>query len=330
MKVEYKSIEDSLKIDISKLRPKKSYKYLFDNRNHNIQKILLNGSVPKELLHEVDCHCCGSNDYKKLFMKDGFEVAECNKCNLVYVPKILNDDHYTETYSSDTYASVVSKLGFESHNYRKERFGEERICKIAEFLDVEKPSFLDVGCSTGFVVQAAAEKGWDARGIDLNQHAVEFGVKNHDICLSSESFFDVTQSFDAIGMYDVLEHISRPSDFLKQASKLLVTGGLVHVYVPNWNSASRYILKENAHFIWPSHHLTYFTPKTLGSIIERTGFEVLEIETEGLDLYDVHWMKEEGIFREEFSLSERLIEVLQFLTNAGGHGKNLRCIAKKI
>ena len=130
-------------------------------------------------------------------------------------------------------------------------------------------------------------------------------------------------------MYDVLEHVSSPRQFLQQVAKLLKPNGIVHIYVPNWNSASRYILNENAHFIWPSHHLTYFTPDTLMEMIEKNGFEVQELETEGLDLFDIHWMKQEGLLNEEFNLSNRLIEVLQFLTNAGGHGKNLRCIAKK-
>jgi hypothetical protein len=54
------------------------------------------------------------------------------------------------------------------------------------------------------------------------------------------------------------------------------------------------------------------------------------METEGLDFYDTHWMKQEGILEDKFDVSPRLLEILQFLANAGGHGKNLRCIAKKI
>ena len=35
------------------------------------------------------------------------------------------------------------------------------------------PRFLDVGCSTGFVVEAAKAQGWEAIGIDLNPSAIE-------------------------------------------------------------------------------------------------------------------------------------------------------------
>lgn len=329
MRLNYKKIEDNIKVDINKLRPKQSYKFLIENRNHNIKHLFEGDRIPERLLHQVPCHSCAAEKYTTLLIKDGFEIAQCDKCNLVYVPKILNEEHYNETYSSEAYASVVSKLGFDSHEYRKSRFGEERVSKIEQFLSSRKPSFLDVGCSTGFVVQAAQERGWNAQGIDLNTHAIHFGIENYGLNLSSDSFFDIEGSYDAVGMYDVLEHVASPSQFLQQAAKVLKPKGILHVYVPNWNSASRYILNDAAHFIWPSHHLTYFTPATLTQMIEKNDFEILEIETEGLDLYDVHWMKKEGLLNEDFNLSDRLIEILQFLTNAGGHGKNLRCIAKR-
>ena len=69
---------------------------------------------------------------------------------------------------------------------------------------------------------------------------------------------------------------------------------------------------------------------TLQKMMEVNGFEVLEIETEGLDFYDIHWMKQEGMLEDDFNVSSRLLDILQFLTNAGGHGKNLRCICKKL
>lgn len=327
----YKDFAEAKSVDITKLRPKGSYKYLIENRNHNTDKLLVNNVIPQHLLHKTDCHNCGSSESSHVFEKDGFNIVSCDKCGLVYVSDILADDFYMDTYSSEKYADVVSKLGFDSHEYRKERFGSERIKKISEHVNsLTNPSFLDVGCSTGFVVQSASEKGWKSKGIDLNSHAVKFGRNTYNLNLTSENFFELTENFDCIGMYDVLEHVSNPRMFLEQAHNLLNSNGIIHIYVPNWNSASRYILGRDAHFIWPSHHLTYFTPHTLLSMVQGNGFKVMEMETEGLDFYDTHWMKQESILEDKFDVSPRLLEILQFLANAGGHGKNLRCIAKKI
>ena len=64
-------------------------------------------------------------------------------------------------------------------------------------------------------------------------------------------------------------------------------------------------------------------------MVESIGFEVMEMETEGLDFFDIHWMSQEGLLEGKFEVSERILNVIQFLANAGGHGKNLRCIAKR-
>jgi 2-polyprenyl-3-methyl-5-hydroxy-6-metoxy-1,4-benzoquinol methylase len=327
----YKEMSNYLSVDLEKLRPKGSYEFLIKNRNHNIEPFITDGIIPKEYVSFRNCPSCHSGKSSTIMNKDGFNIVECQDCRLAYVSEIFDEKFYDDTYSSENYASLVAKLGFESHNYRKERFGAERITKLAEFWnESEPPSFLDVGCSTGFVVHAATEKGWTAKGIDLNKHAIKFGKENHSLSLSSENFFEIDGFFDFIGMYDVLEHVINPTSFLKNAYKHLNKNGCIHLYVPNWDSASRYILGADAHFIWPSHHLTYFTPETLTKMVQSNGFEVLEMETEGLDFFDIDWMKGEGVLDDKFEVSERILNILQFLANAGGHGKNLRCIARKI
>ena len=50
--------------------------------------------------------------------------------------------------------------------------------------------------------------------------------------------------------------------------------------MPNWDSASKFLLGKDAHFIWPSHHLEYFTIHTLKKLLEDIGFKVVYFETE--------------------------------------------------
>lgn len=326
----YRELSSYIPIDINKLRPKGSYKFLIENRNHNLKPFLKEGSISQDFLEGRACPLCKGDKPDHVLKKDGFNIVKCQECGLVYVSEILFEKFYDDTYSSEKYAAVVAQLGFDSHLYRKERFGMERVSKLAQYWNEAKlPSLLDVGCSTGFVVDAANDFGWDARGIDLNTHAVEYGKKNYNLRLSSENFFDIDDRFDFIGMYDVLEHVTNPAAFLQRAFDRLNGNGFLHIYVPNWDSASRYVLEDKAHFIWPSHHLTYFTPDTLSRMVQSIGFEVIEMETEGLDFFDIHWMSQEGLLEEKFEVSEQILNVIQFLTNAGGHGKNLRCIAKK-
>ena len=61
---------------------------------------------------------------------------------------------------------------------------------------------MDVGCSTGFVVEAASNAGWSSKGIDLNPSAIDFG-RSRGLDLENISFFDKKLdgcTFDIISM----------------------------------------------------------------------------------------------------------------------------------
>ncbi len=85
---------------------------------------------------------------------------------------------------------------------------------------------------------------------------------------------------------------------------------------------------KDAHFIWPTHHLTYFTISTINDFLSRRGFRVLDIKTEGLDIFDYLWWKE-NIKKKKSSSLLSIADELQFFINAGGYGKNLRILAQK-
>ncbi len=327
----YKQEVEYQNIDIEKLRPKRSYDYLIEHRNAALQELLNDEERLKEFLVYRSCPCCASEDFKFLYKKDSLDIVECRECGVIYVNPIFDEEKYLEIYQSHEYQEIVRRLGEESHEYRVERFGKER----AEFIDkfhnrgLEK-RFLDIGCSTGFVLEALQTLGWECVGLELNPSAVRFaqrrGLKVLNIPLEQ---FAPTQKFAAVGLFDVLEHLVNPRDILLRVRDLLYDGGNVFIYVPNYNSASKELLGvEHAHFIWPTHHLTYFTPITLRGFLENLGFEVFFWETQGLDLYDWLWFLEAKM-NYDVEWLRRYAEPLQFYINAAGHGKNLRMFARK-
>jgi hypothetical protein len=108
----------------------------------------------------------------------------------------------------------------------------------------------------------------------------------------------------------------------------LAPGGILFLYVPNFDSASRLLMGANAHFIWPTHHLNYYTPTTIRDLVQRHSLSPELIVTEGLDIEDYIWYRREVLHRDADGLAE-IADVLQFLANAGCYGKNLRVIARR-
>ena len=331
MELNYKNKVESQNIDVDQLRPNKSYDFLIENRNASMQELLDNKKKMKDFLIRRNCPICGSNKSLFKYKKDSFDIVECKDCMVDYVNPIFNEEKYIEIYQSLEYQSIGKKLGEDSHIYRKNRFGEERADSIEKFHnDGLSKSFLEIGCSTGFVLESLNERGWNTIGLEINPSSVEFGKKRginiQEITLEK---FKSKDKFSAVAMYDVLEHLVNPKEMLLQVKDLLEIGGNIFIYVPNYNSATTQLLGvENAHFIWPTHHLTYFTPESLKRFLDSNGFEVIFWETQGLDVDDWLWYLNKKTDYDTRLIEDNL-ETFQFYINASGHGKNLRMYAKK-
>jgi 2-polyprenyl-3-methyl-5-hydroxy-6-metoxy-1,4-benzoquinol methylase len=334
MHIPYRHISEYQPVDISRLRPGTSYKSLIEKRTHPIDALIARfGKIPDDLLTTRACPTCGGNAEKQELAKDHMSVVRCGVCDLVYVNPTFDEGHYQSVYASAEYQEIVRDLGISSHDYRVGRFGAERVGIMEQQLrprDRQPVRYLDVGCSTGFVVEAARDRGWSATGIDLNPSAVEFGrcrgLDLRTVALEEAGF--AAASFDAISLFDVLEHLLAPVRTLRACLDLLVPGGIVFLYVPNYDSASRLLMGSDAHFIWPTHHLNYYTPATLRDFLSRNGLTTEFVATEGLDIQDYLWYRREMLNRPSDDLAE-IADTLQFLANAGCYGKNLRVIARK-
>ncbi len=331
MNIPYRRAAEYQPVDISKLRPGSSYKQLIEKRTHPIDELVrVHGRIPDDLLTPRACPTCGSAEAKPELDKDHMTVVRCAACDLVYVSPTFDEAHYKKVYASQEYQDIVRDLGIKSHEYRVQRFGVERVGLMAKHLESKKPRYLDVGCSTGFVVEAARDAGWEAIGVDLNPSAIDFG-RSRGLDLRTAALEDAgfpAGSFDAVSLFDVLEHLLDPIRTLRACTRLLKPGGIVFLYVPNYDSASRLLMGRDAHFIWPTHHLNYYTPATIRDLMTREGLDTVYVATEGLDVVDYLWYRREVHGKDDAGVEE-IADLLQFFVNAGAYGKNLRVIARK-
>src|SRR5258705_9232599 len=95
---------------------------------------------------------------------------------------------------------------------------------------------LEVGCAEGGFIELCTKYGHEATGIELNRNAVLKATKKglpvyeknlHELASEKENCYDCICSFQ------VLEHISRPKEFIDSCIKLLKPGGKLIFCVPN-------------------------------------------------------------------------------------------------
>ncbi|MBL0241377.1 MAG: class I SAM-dependent methyltransferase [Chloracidobacterium sp.] len=159
---------------------------------------------------------------------------------------------------------------------------------------------LDIGCGSGVFLSILKQYGWNVRGLELKHAAADAAKEKFGIDVSVGDLADANfeeESFDYISFNHSLEHLPNIIEVLGQVKKLLKPDGLLYVEVPNANSLSQRISgKYWLHWDVP-RHLYSFTPKTLKSLMRKTGFQDLKIETFRADFYlsDLRYRREEDL-----------------------------------
>lgn len=159
--------------------------------------------------------------------------------------------------------------------------------RFARFFDDARVpgKVLDLGCGDGGFLGLARESGWSGVGFDYDERVVAAargrGLDAHAASFEAFRASRAPGEFDALTMFDVLEHAPEPSDFLNEAKRLLRPGGLLAVTLPN---ALRPLPWGREEHDFPPHHFTRWTPEALKGFLERHGFSIVRQEVGPLRL----------------------------------------------
>ena len=136
---------------------------------------------------------------------------------------------------------------------------------------------LDVGCGNGTFLRDMRAAGWEVWGIDPDPQAVatarETGASVEQGLLTDETF--PPESFDAVTLSHVIEHLPDPAATLSICRRLLKPGGVLWVATPNLDSQGHARFGEHWRGLEPPRHLVLFTARALTGLLDRLGFEVV-------------------------------------------------------
>lgn len=241
-------------------------------------------NIPILPLTQVDCGFCHGEECVNLHVIRGLNIVQCPRCGLIY----------TNPRMSWKYATPAEKFEEELDIYRRHYWPARRQSAAKFWKELENyrqtGKLLDVGCSYGFFLDEARRHGWRVVGVEpaLAQGAWARKHLGLQVVEDLESQELEPHSFDALTLWDVIEHIEDPHGFLKRCLPLIRPGGALLLKTPNaegllkrgpwWLRPYLTLYRQLVYPANPMQHLYHFTPYILDLMLQETGFTVVMTE----------------------------------------------------
>lgn len=249
--------------------------------------------------------CTGTDSNKFLTLKDysisgeTFHISKCKTCGFRYTNPIPSEETIGKYYQSENYIShsdtnkgIINKL---YHLVRKQSLKSK--LKLVNQASKEKGTILDIGCGTGYFLQACKEDGWKIEGMEPDPGARALAEKNtsqtlyHDILsLPGEKKYDV------ITLWHVLEHVHKLNESIQHIHKLLKENGTLIIAVPNCDSWDSTVYKE----FWAAYdvprHLYHFTPPDMDKLLNKHKFKRTDLKPMVFDSFYVSMLSDKYKF----------------------------------
>ena len=154
-----------------------------------------------------------------------------------------------------------------------------------------KGRLLDLGCGTGDFLQLAQQFGWQTTGIEPNEKAKQIAVSKGASFIESTADA-ASQSFDAITLWHVLEHLPNLEVQFNELHRLLKINGTLIIAVPNYKSFDAVYYKQ----FWAAYdvprHLWHFSKNSIQRLVEKKDMEVVSIRPMKFDSFYVSLLSE--------------------------------------
>lgn len=243
-------------------------------------EITASGRVTPEggSLEQAPCPICGLSDEKFLFFafdkmfswrQEKFPVVRCRHCGLVY----LNPRPSRQTRN----------LYYEGYPCRADRMDQSQPLAhyqpVIDFLARRSPGrILDIGTGNSPFLPAMKERGWETFGTEIDAGLVDYYRSRYGIEIFEGELEDAklsSESFDAVTIMGVLEHVPYPRLLLEEAGRILKPGGVIILWCFNRGAEADLLGRYWLGFDTPRHFYS-FSSKTLGRLLAVSGFEVTD------------------------------------------------------
>lgn len=136
---------------------------------------------------------------------------------------------------------------------------------------------LDFGAGQGHLTHALRGRGLVAEGYEPSLAGRQAAQERYRLALWDSLPEGVDPPFELVTFIHSLEHVPDPLLALRQLHSLLAPGGVVYIEVPHPGSLAMWRAERRRSLLDLPFHLYHFFPRTLTALVERAGFQVLQL-----------------------------------------------------
>lgn len=212
------------------------------------------------------CPACDGAHAEFAFRVADFDHLRCARCGTVFVSPLPDQAAIESTYLAPDYHS--------SAHGQERRMRAEADARAAILRKFGVRDVLEIGCGPGHFLDACRDLGMRVEGIDRAPTAEaprQRGHLVHDLWFSD--FGPPTPRFDAVAMFEVIEHVPDPKDMLQRARRWLRPGGFLALSTPSSSGLPARLLGARFPMVSPPDHLALFSRDGLQRLLAAAGFD---------------------------------------------------------
>lgn len=234
--------------------------------------------------------CGGSRHHPLVDSPDAYGVLVCATCGLGRTVPDPTDEELRALYAGDY--TDVSARKFASPLERARRLFARAFANRVRRRAGVGGRLLDVGCGDGKVLIPLARAGFDCTGTEINpriRETLPADISVHIGRLEDARF--PTGHFRITLIRHVLEHLREPVGTLREIRRVLAPDGRLVIAVPNLGSWQARLTRSAWFHLDLPRHLHHFTPASLTTVLERTGFTVERISHFSFEQNPYGWLQ---------------------------------------